>query len=261
MVEERDLPPVLARRVPSWQVSFLDRALQGGDNRVAWVNLLTRGAWRAAGITGKAGTVHDPNARSSDDRYFAAQIGDACPCHPGRQVSCLDPCPTRSARDARHRGRSRSSTVPYRGCQPGGMGQLVDPWSLASRRHHGQAGTVHDPNARSSDDRYCRCANRRRLPMATQDGRSRASTVPYEVLSATRAIAAGLVPRPALRGPRATRAIVAGLVPRPCPTNSGGSRKPVCSGSLAAASVRPGPRLRRWGWYWVQSGIPLPSWS
>ncbi len=81
---------------------------------------------------GQAGTVHDPNARSSDDRYFAAQIGDACPWHPGRQVSYLDralrglramctivaglvprPCPTRSSRDVHHRGRSRTSTVPY----------------------------------------------------------------------------------------------------------------------------------------------------
>ncbi len=129
------------------------------------------------------------------------------------------PCPTRSSRDARYCGRSRSSTVPYEV-----LARRAPSWqvSFLDRALRGPratlafvAGLVPRPcPTRSSRD-------------VRHRGRSRSSTVPYEVLARRAALRQVSYLDRALRGPRATCGIAAGLVPRPCPTGDDTSAAPL----------------------------------
>ncbi len=134
---------VLARRAPLRQVSYLDRALQGlRVARAVVAGLVPRpcptGSLRGVRRCGRSRTSTVPY------KVFAR-------CTPSWQVSCLDralqgpcaaravvaglvprPCPTRPSRDVRRRGRSRTSTVPYKAfarCaalwQVSGLGSVV----------------------------------------------------------------------------------------------------------------------------------------
>ena len=125
----------------------------------------------------------------------------------------------RSSRDARYRGRSRTSTVPYEvfarralswqvSCLDRALREMPTGWQrrfcTAQEQWHTSPCEVLVGGTFLRDRRFC--------------GRSRSSTVPYVVLARRSPLWQVSFLDRALRGPCATLAFVAGLVPRPCPT-------------------------------------------